>query len=208
MSRWVFYASIALLTCATGLASAFLWRHHEAQRQLSNLSARNEIGSEIDRGLLDPKWVYIGRDVQWETLPNEYGVPGPCLHADGHIVIFFPSGSYAEIFCSLLRRKDGPARAELVYNADFGFIAYLGNWTRNSDGTISSNATFSSIGLYNREGPHTSAYNRRWMVRQPATDQIGSILEADGRLYVSASEIEGLDQIRGMVQGSKKRPKL
>lgn len=186
------YLIIALITFAVGIASVLVWQSKRASLQ----SSQAETISEIDRGIIDPRWVYVNRDIKWqlEKPPKMEDVSKiKQWDADALFVIFYPSGEYAEVWVALWKWEN-PQRIFFAPNGDSGYVTYKGKWVTNSDGTISTFASYSHVGYYNLPPSDIQSVHRStWTIRQPAVDRLGTLLETGGEEFIPASEIEDED---------------
>jgi hypothetical protein len=213
MRRYFRYLLVALFTFALGFTLHSLRRRQDetpasafrvtvTQKQAATAQARDD--TEIERRLFDPRWVYVTRDIRWERVPKEFQMKGKSWDLNGRLIVFYPSGAYAEVSCHLIRdNKTGSV--EQVENTELGHSTFIGKWSRQADGTISTVARYDHSGMYNvylSDAPQV--FTRRWVVLRPASDRIGTLIEADGEKFVPASYINELDGLPGLVRDWQK----
>ncbi|HEX8098540.1 MAG TPA: hypothetical protein VF507_10905 [Pyrinomonadaceae bacterium] len=197
MRRCGGYLVIASLTFCCGLASALLWHNHRTPNEIVQISpialppeSHPKVEqSEIEQEILDRTWVYV-HIYSYRDLEGGRG-----WH--GEFAIFYPSGEYAEVYSPLARYKKSP-RGEWVFEiySDYTF-SQRGKWCREPDGTISSTL------ILNKDIPFAKLpndYRKLWTIRQPSGHRLGSILEADGKIYLPASNMVGLGSLPSVVK--------
>jgi hypothetical protein len=218
MRRYTKYLFTALITFAAGFASVLAWQNWRTPTRPP--AAQN--GPGIDQGVIDPRWVYINRDIKWRPKPPpppeiishwkesnpdwEVSSDWKETEAYGTLVIFYPSGDYAEVSAALWGREDTPA-VDFAPNGETSFHTYRGKWSVNPDGTISTFAIFSHVGMYNARRQHLpDARSRRWVVHERAADRLGTVLEAGGEVFVPSSQIEDFGRLTNFVKDWEKEP--
>jgi hypothetical protein len=138
--NYLIRVAVAIITFAigSGLAGWISPSYKESAASRRNGCAKNKKlrTKASDNGNLDPKWVFVKKDLIWREAPylstNDGSDPGAVVEsAPTEIAVFYPSGEFALVICDLYR--NAVAKDEIYYDDlwKVGFV-YRGSWRRTS----------------------------------------------------------------------------
>jgi hypothetical protein len=136
----------------------------------------------IGKSELDPRWVYLSRDIRWERPPKEIVKElGLFSEGQGAVTIFYPSGELAIVSCDL--RKDDKT-GQISLDGVINFSIVTGTWSRNTDGTLLTTTRFCTapMGVVNRT--HEPSVERRCTISQPTTGRLAGLVTCNNESIV------------------------
>ena len=175
---------IALLN--NGLTSCASIQKTNMEITAANTNSEKQI--EVEK--IEPNWVYINKNIKWESPPKEIEQTFQGS-LNSNIVVFYPSGKFAFVGCTLYR--DNKTKNISLSNGD-DFSVSKGNWKRNDDGslTIVSHLTH-GMTENNPEKAET------WKIKEQSSERLAKSLEIDGEIYVPIPKLGGFDQIASLI---------
>jgi hypothetical protein len=124
---------------------------------------------------IEPNWVYINKYIEWESPPKaiEQTFQGSL---NSNIVVFYPSGKFAFVGCTLYR--DNKTKNMSISVGD-DFSVRKGNWKRNENGSliVTSHLTHSAA-------ENNSEQIENWKIKEQSSQRLAKLLEIDGEIYI------------------------
>jgi hypothetical protein len=174
-----------VFTFLFGVGVTYLWIHVHRER-----AERPKTINLVSETRIDPHWVYINRDIEWESPPKQIQQTFQAS-LNSTIVIFFPSGRYASVGCTLYRDNKSQ---RMAISAGDDFVVAQGTWKRNDDGIITTDSKVTYGMLRN-----ASSKSERWAIVEPSADQIANVLQVNGRSYVPIPNVGNFEQLSPMI---------
>jgi hypothetical protein len=119
-------------------------------------------------GPVNPDWAVFSSRVKWESPPPE--LHSKTKEGRARIRVFFLSGEYGEVFCSLIRQEDGSIS---ISRGDREVVG-KGTWKQDGDHvSVNSRIVYRTVVISGRPIPEaettehltTAAKGRNWTVR-------------------------------------------
>lgn len=136
---------------------------------------------------IQPQWVLVGwQPIHWQSPPR--GVAPHIKTSAADILILNPNGDFAEVYCLLIRQRDGNV---LISNGD-GEVVSVGNWQRNgSTVSVTSRVVYRTVRVVGRSMPETEE-RRTFSLRV-----VGGHweLKADGHSYKPMAKLADLEKL-------------
>jgi hypothetical protein len=109
---------------------------------------------------IQPQWVLVGwQPLNWQSPPS--GVEPDIKTSAADILILNPNGDFAEVYCLLIKQKDGSV---LISNGD-GEVVAVGHWQRDRNVvSVTSRVvyrTVRSVGETMPESEHRRTFSLR-----------------------------------------------
>jgi hypothetical protein len=197
MRRITFRLIVASLTFILGVTAAAIW--FASRRPTVRVSPPpSPVSSpEVIRPLprpIDPSWVYINRDIKWEA-PPKYIEQTFKASLNSTIVVFYPTGDFASIGCTLYR--DNKTK-HMSISAGDDFSVMKGTWRLNDGGTIATTSRLTHAGFRIVSGKIPER-EERWKIVKQSSDQLAEVLNRLGEIYVPIKDIGGFNQLSPMI---------
>ena len=188
---------VAILTFIIGATAVALWptfRQAPARVSHQPLSAPSVEVTRSRLPSIDESWAFITRDIDWEAPPKEIEQTFKAS-MNSVIVIFYPSGDFASVGCTLYR--DNKTKQMSISMGD-DFSVMKGRWAWDGDGALitTSRLTHSGLRVAGRENP---VHKERWVIRRGAVGKLASVLERQDENYVEVQDLGNFDQLSAMI---------
>ncbi len=176
---------IAIFTFIIGITAASFWllSHREPSRK----PVPSDIASETQ---ISPRWVYINRDIDWESPPKQIEQTFQAS-LNSTIIIFYPSGKFASVGCTLYR--DNKSKRMSISAGD-DFSVSKGTWKRNDNESIT--ATSHVTHGMTRNSP---VQVEKWLIREHYIDRMAGVLELNGYIYIPIQSVGNFAQLSPMI---------
>ena len=136
---------------------------------------------------IQPQWVLVGwQPLNWQSPPS--GAEPHIKTSQADILILNPSGDFAEVYCLLIRQKDGSV---LISNGD-GEVVAVGHWQQDRNAvSVTSRVVYRTVRLVGKTMPE-SEQNRTFSLQEVRGIRE---LKTDGHVYRPMAKLVDLDKL-------------
>ena len=159
------------------------------QREISKVEVSNT-NSNVQIEQINPSWVYINKDIKWESPPKEIEQTFQGS-LNSNIVVFYPNGKFAFVGCTLYR--DNKTRTIAISMGD-DFSVRKGIWKKDGAGNIIVNSH-----LTHSMSENISEQTEIWKVKEQSSERLANSLEINGEIYIPLPKVGNFDQIAPMI---------
>ena len=175
---WLGILNILLITSCSSSKQEF------TKVKVSNINSVTQIEQ------LDPNWVYINKNIKWESPPKEIEQTFQGS-LNSNIVVFYPNGNFAFVGCTLYR--DNKTRNIAISMGD-DFSVRKGNWNKDDTENITVNSH-----LTHGMSENISNQDEIWKINEQSAERLAKSLEMNGEIYIPIPKIGNFNQIAPMI---------
>jgi hypothetical protein len=202
MKRLTLKFTFALVTFVIGVVAANLWGFTP---RLSKVESRASVVepapliTEAEREL-DPDWVYITKNIQWELPPKQVIEYYRGLYFGyGQLAVLYPSGDLAIVSCNF--RKDSKTK-QISLDGVVDFSVYRGTWSDNGENAIITNFRHCMSAHGRQRIGNEPRIIQQWVVSKlKSTDRVATMLESEeGAMVPLPNDFRDIDGLQYMLK--------
>jgi hypothetical protein len=143
---------------------------------------------------IDLKWVYISGELNWVAPPKDPELPKYEV-ASARILVFYPSGEFADTSFWVGRYKKGP----IFIIPGEGFGVRKGNWVRDGDLVVVQGRLVNSEGLGVYHPPRSYDIKETWRAEGTCKGRLCARLVSPSQIYVPLRAMENLKRFEAII---------
>jgi hypothetical protein len=182
MKKLALRFTFALVTFVIGVLVTNLWAFNRRLPDVEPRASAVQPAPLIAEAApeIDPHWVYITKDIQWELPPKEViEYTGRFYTGYGRLAVLNPSGDLAIASCNF--RKDARTR-QISLDGVVDFSVFRGTWSYDGEGAIVANFRYCMSAHARPRTGLEPTITHRWLISKvPSPGRVAAMLESEDR---------------------------